>query len=77
MVDYLSVSINVFHSLKAVTMQRGKLNISQFFFVFFWWGWGGGEGISIWLFFIQKPFFFLKKKMKWQGFLAFINFSRL
>ena len=60
MVDYLSVSINVFHSLKAVTMQRGKLNISQFFSVFLVGG--GGEGISIWLFFIQKPFFFKKKK---------------
>ena len=60
MVDYLSVSINVFHSLKAVTMQRGKLNISQFFFCLFGGG-GGGEGISIWLFFIQKPFFFQQK----------------
>ena len=60
MVDYLSVSINVFHSLKAVTMQRGKLNISQFFSVFLVGG-GGGGGISIWLFFIQKRFFFKKK----------------
>ena len=42
MVDYLSVSINVFHSLKAVTMQRGKLNISQFFSVFLVGGGGGG-----------------------------------
>ena len=39
MVDYLSVSINVFHSPKAVTMQRGKLNISQFVFLV---GAGGG-----------------------------------
>ena len=58
MVDYLSVSINVFHSLKAVTMQRGKLNISQFFSVFLVGGGGGGGGISIWFLFIKKHLFF-------------------
>ena len=74
MVDYLSVSINVFHSLKAVTMQRGKLNISQFFSVFLVGGGGRGLAYGCSLF---KNVYFLKKKIKLQGFLAFINFSRL
>ena len=75
MVDYLSVSINVFHSLKAVTMQRGKLNISQFFSVFLVGG-GGGRGLAYGCSLFKNLSFF-KKKMKWQGVLAFINFSRL
>ena len=60
MVDYLSVSINVFHSLKAVTMQRGKLNISQFFSVFLVGG-GGGRGLAYGCS-LFKNLYFLKKK---------------
>ena len=62
MVDYLSVSINVFHSLKAVTMQRGKLNISQFFFCFFGGG-GGGRGLAYGCSLFKNLSFFKKNEM--------------
>ena len=65
MVDYLSVSINVFHSLKAVTMQRGKLNISQFFSVFMVGG-GGGRGLAYGCS-LFKNLSFLKKKNEMAG----------